>query len=422
MDNDKITTTPNFKISGNVNQLIDKIYKILDETGIKYINVPKNLIGDKSCISPFEFHFCKPYYEYIKRKIIDFNDSGAIKNNEAELLKCETEIHNLYNAIFCSNILNSMEKKLGNKDVVLIAKTKLFADMFLKKYGRSVLKYIYYDENSDAEQIVENVKILKKENHNYIFCMPEIFRHENQIFTMLFEAGLSPNFDFFIYQPEKVSLFSFTGLYEDIFNNYIVTEGVNNFNIYGLASQVEIKHNIFLGIIDVNTDGRLNIGKGFIADKDTIIRIWPGAKINIGEVTQFVSSSLISSHISCLIEIGNNCLFSLHEMILAGNGHSIFEFDEGKWKKCPDKQNIIIGNHVWVGYRCHIIGGADIGDGCIIGAGSLVNKKIPNNCIAAGVPAKVVKKNRAWTRNLYLHELEHDINVYKNFANITTEE
>lgn len=40
-----------------------------------------------------------------------------------------------------------------------------------------------------------------------------------------------------------------------------------------------------------------------------------------------------------------------------------------------------------------------IDDGSIIGARSLVKSKIPNNCIAVGVPARVVRRNVAWCRN-----------------------
>lgn len=49
-----------------------------------------------------------------------------------------------------------------------------------------------------------------------------------------------------------------------------------------------------------------------------------------------------------------------------------------------------IGNNVFIGMHSTILKGVTIGDNVIIGAGSLVNKDIPDNCVAAGVPAKVV--------------------------------
>lgn len=47
---------------------------------------------------------------------------------------------------------------------------------------------------------------------------------------------------------------------------------------------------------------------------------------------------------------------------------------------------------MWVGANCIITDGVTIGDNSIIGAGSVVTKNIPQNSMALGIPAKVVKK------------------------------
>ncbi len=53
---------------------------------------------------------------------------------------------------------------------------------------------------------------------------------------------------------------------------------------------------------------------------------------------------------------------------------------------------IIIGTNVWLGTHAVILKGVRIGDNSIIGAGSIVTSDIPSNSLAAGVPAKVIKK------------------------------
>ena len=53
---------------------------------------------------------------------------------------------------------------------------------------------------------------------------------------------------------------------------------------------------------------------------------------------------------------------------------------------------IFIGNNVWIGANCCILPNVHIGDNCVIGAGSVVTKDIPSNSVAAGNPAKVIKK------------------------------
>ena len=57
-----------------------------------------------------------------------------------------------------------------------------------------------------------------------------------------------------------------------------------------------------------------------------------------------------------------------------------------------EPQTVTIGNDVWIGRRVIILPGVTIGDGCVIGAGAVVTKDIPPFSIAAGVPARVVKK------------------------------
>jgi acetyltransferase-like isoleucine patch superfamily enzyme len=54
--------------------------------------------------------------------------------------------------------------------------------------------------------------------------------------------------------------------------------------------------------------------------------------------------------------------------------------------------SIIIGNDVWLGGHVFVNTGIEIGSGSVIGAGSVVTKNIPENSIAVGVPAKIIKK------------------------------
>ena len=52
---------------------------------------------------------------------------------------------------------------------------------------------------------------------------------------------------------------------------------------------------------------------------------------------------------------------------------------------------ISIGSNVYIGARSIIMGGVTIGDNVIIGAGAVVTRDIPSNCVAVGVPARVIK-------------------------------
>nr|WP_281069263.1 DapH/DapD/GlmU-related protein [Paeniglutamicibacter terrestris] len=53
---------------------------------------------------------------------------------------------------------------------------------------------------------------------------------------------------------------------------------------------------------------------------------------------------------------------------------------------------ITVGDGVWIGASVTIVGKVSIGAGAVIAAGSLVNKDVPANTLAGGVPAKVIKQ------------------------------
>lgn len=59
----------------------------------------------------------------------------------------------------------------------------------------------------------------------------------------------------------------------------------------------------------------------------------------------------------------------------------------------PLLKPVEIGERTFVGVGVTILPGVTIGSDCIIGAGSLVSKDIPNGCLAVGVPAKVIRSN-----------------------------
>ena len=63
----------------------------------------------------------------------------------------------------------------------------------------------------------------------------------------------------------------------------------------------------------------------------------------------------------------------------------------------PNKRKLVthpvkIGNKVWIGENVVILAGAEIGDGCIIGANSVVKGKIEKNQIVVGAPAMPIKR------------------------------
>jgi maltose O-acetyltransferase len=89
------------------------------------------------------------------------------------------------------------------------------------------------------------------------------------------------------------------------------------------------------------------------------------------------------------IRIGSKCMIGDLVAIYDCDFHEINP--AGRFHGMGVARPVIIGNNVWIGSRAMILKGVTIGDNSVIGAMSLVTKEIPANCIAAGVPAKVIR-------------------------------
>ncbi|MBQ7450828.1 sugar O-acetyltransferase [bacterium] len=87
------------------------------------------------------------------------------------------------------------------------------------------------------------------------------------------------------------------------------------------------------------------------------------------------------------IEIGDGSLIG-HNTTIATLNH---DFNPAKRQNLTPSP-VKIGKNVWIGSDCTILPGVTIGDGAIVGAGSVVTKSIPQNTIAVGNPARVIKE------------------------------
>lgn len=146
--------------------------------------------------------------------------------------------------------------------------------------------------------------------------------------------------------------------------------------------------------LEIGNHGILQTGK---------IRLYRNSSMQIGKEFSIWENYFLFLDHDTSITIGNDCMFSYNVFIFSGDLHSIFDVASGKNINSTDEicknRKIHIGNHVWLGMRVTILYNTQIGDGSIIGAAGLVKGTIPNNCIAAGNPAKVTRKNVSWSRH-----------------------
>ena len=105
------------------------------------------------------------------------------------------------------------------------------------------------------------------------------------------------------------------------------------------------------------------------------------------------------------LNIGKFCSIADQVVFILGGEHSTqskstFPFTSfpKQWKNIDfdsgqpiSKGDINIGNDVWIGYRATILSGVSIGNGAVIGAGSVISKNVAPYSIVAGNPAKLIR-------------------------------
>jgi galactoside O-acetyltransferase len=126
------------------------------------------------------------------------------------------------------------------------------------------------------------------------------------------------------------------------------------------------------------------------------------ARLKIGNRTFIGSNAMIFCYDS--IEIGDDVQFSWDCTVIDSNAHSL-NSEERKndvldWKKGPQYKNwsvvrnrpVVIGNCCWIGFRSIIMKGVELGDGCVVAAGSVVTKNFEPYSVIGGNPAAFIKK------------------------------
>lgn len=115
--------------------------------------------------------------------------------------------------------------------------------------------------------------------------------------------------------------------------------------------------------------------------KDARIEIGSNTKINNGFVAVAEKST---------ISIGENCLIGTHVEIFDSDFH-VLSAEGRRNGDVHEASPVRIGHNVFIGSNVRILKGVTIGDGAVIANSSVVTSDVPENCLASGCPAKVVR-------------------------------
>jgi maltose O-acetyltransferase len=120
------------------------------------------------------------------------------------------------------------------------------------------------------------------------------------------------------------------------------------------------------------------------------IRLPPNVTVKKGAVLKIGDRVFINDGVNICasgsIEIGNDVKIGDMSYLYDSDFH---ELEEGRSARVLP---IKIGNNVWIGAHCILLPGTTIGDDSVVAAGAVVTRPIGPRCLAAGIPAKVIKE------------------------------
>ena len=150
-----------------------------------------------------------------------------------------------------------------------------------------------------------------------------------------------------------------------------------------VGRSVSLGHGVYL---NVQTDGRLRIGSrtSILAGSELVA----GGEISVGENAHIGRGAVIVAHDR--IRIGENALIAEY-VTIRDQDHITLAAGKSYGAQGHRTAAIEIGANVWLGSKVTVLKGVSIGDGCVVGANSVVVHDLPPRSVCVGAPARPIK-------------------------------
>ncbi len=288
-----------------------------------------------------------------------------------------------------------------------------------------------WDLNEVCEHKIKSLAAIKKQTNEYYIAV-SVGRFDKAIKDKLLALDYYETIDY-SYHPEVYGpvIVNSPCDYQDEAGNRVVgcLEGAEIvFN--GCNSEIIVGENVICSNLKVwlHSDVKIQIGNNssfgrwswkysnpvnaWILQNDSFLTIGNNVEFFEGGVLECGVSGICAIgdgssirnnyHIICQKDdeliIGRDFMGSFDVVIFSSDAHEVRNNNTGECiNYVRGKNKLSVGEHVWIGYRATVMGkGTSIGNNCVIGASSFVRKSIPDNCVAAGVPAKVIRTDVDW--------------------------
>lgn len=161
------------------------------------------------------------------------------------------------------------------------------------------------------------------------------------------------------------------------------------FKTPGTVIAAELPHIDPPFMLRIAPGGTLELGRNVHFFPGFHCYVGEGGEMKVGDNVLFNSNVYVGA-ISRLT-IGNGVLFGPCASVTDGN-HEFSSSDLPIWQQGFERRDVTIGDNVWLGAKATLIN--SVGSDCVIGANAVVTDVIPDNSVAVGVPARVIRKTR----------------------------
>ena len=188
---------------------------------------------------------------------------------------------------------------------------------------------------------------------------------------------------------------------EKLRNKYSLSENMRLAWWLLRTKMIDRKARLFRFPLDIRGRAYIDFGESLTTGVGCRLECFPGVKP--GEKKLFFGKNVqINDYVHIVamdhIRIGDHVLMASH-VFISDNSHGSYKGDEHDsppdvppTERLYQTAPVVIGDNCWIGEGVFIMPGVEIGEGCVIGAHSIICQSIPPRTIAVGTPAKVIKR------------------------------
>lgn len=183
------------------------------------------------------------------------------------------------------------------------------------------------------------------------------------------------------------------GNLKNLQNSSLIIKGVNN--------TVEIEDGCSLLGLRINIEANnsyLRIEKNVRYSGAIFMKGKGENNVRLGEASSFGGVNIICSEGSAFT-CGDDCMFAWGIEVRTTDSHAIFDLETNE--RINSAEDIIIGDHVWIAAKAHLLKGSEVARGSVVGISSTVTHQFTTpNSLIVGNPARLVRSGIRWERPL----------------------